>query len=63
MSVEKFRRILKVLIAEHIYQNQDYFFVHNVPVGLCSKKEFTLLTDKLEKCIRTGFEEFHKEIL
>lgn len=45
MSVMKFKRIIKVLIAEHIYRNQDYFFVHKVPLPLCSKKEFAKIED------------------
>lgn len=40
MSIEKFKRILKVLIAEHIFQNDDTFFLHNIPLDLCTKKEF-----------------------
>lgn len=61
MSVMKFKRILKVLIAEHIYQNQDYFFVHKVPMSLCSKKEFAKIEGELRGCANSGFEEFHKE--
>jgi len=38
MSVDKFKRIVKVLIAEHVYQNELLFFVHNTPIGLLSKK-------------------------
>jgi len=38
MSVDKFKRIVKVLIAEHVYRNEDYFFAHNIPIGLLSKK-------------------------
>jgi hypothetical protein len=38
MSVDKFKRIVKVLIAEHVYQNEFYFFAHNIPIGLLSKK-------------------------
>ena len=40
MSVDKFKRILKVLISEHIFSNTDHFFLHNVNLRLCSKKEF-----------------------
>jgi len=40
MSVEKFKRMLKVLISEHIYQNESMFFLHMIPLTLCSKKVF-----------------------
>ena len=62
MSVEKFKRILKVLIAEHVYQNDDYFFVHNVQLGLYSKKEYAKIHEKLLKEVTQGFDEFHKEL-
>lgn len=61
MSVMKFKRILKVLIAEHIYKNQDYFFVHNVHMTLCSKKEFAKIEANLSACANSGFAEFHKD--
>jgi hypothetical protein len=38
MSVEKFKRILKILLIEHIYEKDDYFYIHLVDLKLCSKK-------------------------
>lgn len=29
MSVDKFRRMLKVLISQHMFENDDFFFLHN----------------------------------
>ena len=54
MSVDKFRRMLKVLIAEHIYHNLDLYYLHNIPFKLCSKKEFNskykgLILEQLQK--------------
>lgn len=40
MSVDKFKRILKVLLSEHIYKIRDYSFLHKIHMPLCSKKDF-----------------------
>jgi len=40
MSSDKFSRILRALISEHIHADEDFYFVHVVPLRLCSKKEF-----------------------
>jgi hypothetical protein len=40
MSVDKFKRTLKVLISEHLFSIDDYYFLHKLHVPLCSKKEF-----------------------
>ena len=40
MSVEKFKRILKVLLSEHLFKIMDYSFLHKIHLPLCSKKDF-----------------------
>ena len=40
ISVERFKRTLKILVAEHVFLDDDYFFAHNINIGLLSKKEF-----------------------
>ena len=40
MSVEKFKRILKVLISEHLFKIEEFSFLHQLHLPLCSKKDF-----------------------
>jgi hypothetical protein len=40
MSVDKFKRIIKVLISEHLFKMDDFYFLHKIHIPLCSKKEF-----------------------
>lgn len=40
MSVEKFRRIIKILITEHVVKSKDIFYIHELKLGLMTKKEF-----------------------
>lgn len=55
--------MLKVLITEHIYNDQDFFFVHLVDLKLCSKKEFnSTYLSKLDDEITKGFDEFYGAI-
>ena len=63
MSVDKFKRIVKVLIAEHVYQNELLFFVHNTPIGLLSKKQYDKVHPKLVSELNLGFEEFFPSVL
>lgn len=41
MSVDKFRRMLKVLVAEHVFSNDDFFFLYLADFKVCGKKEFS----------------------
>lgn len=60
MSIEKFKRMLKMLVSEHIFKEEDTFFLHFVPLKLCSKSEFqSVYKPRIERVLRTGFEEFH----
>ena len=59
MSVDKFRRMVKTLICEHIYDDQDFFYVHMANLKIFSKKTFNeTLKQKLEDEIQKGFDEF-----
>lgn len=40
MSVDKFKRILKVTIAEHIFADEDFFYLHKLQLPLMTKKVF-----------------------
>lgn len=60
MSIEKFKRILKIILAEHIYRDQDFFFIHSAGVRLCSKKEFhDVIRPKIENELEKGIEEVY----
>lgn len=59
MSVDKFRRMLKVLIAEHIYDNEAMSVLHNTPLKLCSKKEYnTYFKPLLRSQLALALEDF-----
>jgi hypothetical protein len=57
MSADKFSRILRVVIAEHLFKDEQNFLLHIVPLRLCSKKEFELKYRKeMEKALNDGFD-------
>lgn len=59
MSIDKFKRMLKALVSEHVFKNDEYFFVHFVPLRLCSKREFeNEYKKRLETVLAVGFDEF-----
>jgi hypothetical protein len=39
MSIKKFKRIMKLLIAD-FFLSCDFFYVHNIEIGLQSHEEF-----------------------
>ena len=60
MSIDKFKRMLKVLYTEHINLNDYYFLVHFIQLKLASKKEFaTNYKSKLQRVLSTGFDELY----
>lgn len=40
MSIEKFKRMLKILLSDHVFKDEDTFFVHASLPRIYSKKEF-----------------------
>jgi flagellar biosynthesis chaperone FliJ len=57
ISADKFERILRVLIATHIYQDNQTFLLHTVPLKLTSKKVFEHHYRKqLERTLNDGFD-------
>jgi hypothetical protein len=59
MSIDRFKHSLKVLLTEQIYQNDDFFFLHFVPLKICSKNEFDkIYKPKIERVLEKGFDEF-----
>ena len=60
MSVTKFRRVLRTLLATHFLMN-EFFFVHNTPVSLLSHKQFlkSMQQDQVQKQIMEGFNRYY----
>ena len=60
MSVDKFRRILKILLSKHIQQNQDFWFLHWIPMQLCSKKDFQkYMAPAISKNVKEGLTQYY----
>jgi hypothetical protein len=60
MSIDRFKHTLKVLLTEHIYENDEMFFLHFIPLKLCSKSEFEkVYKPRIERVLSKGFDEYY----